>query len=145
NMYMLRNDLETSIVYFSELYHHQPGGRFATNAHWKVAWLTYRLNKRDEAARLFDEHIALYPGSAQVPAALYWRAHVAEDKGDKGLARAYYQKISENYLHFYYANLSRNRLPQLSGTQVTDPPGLEKLPRPPAAPGNWDSPADNLR
>jgi soluble lytic murein transglycosylase len=145
NMYMLRNDFGTSASFFTELYQHQPSGRFAANAHWKAAWLNYRLNKRDEAARLFDEHLALYPTSSQAPAALYWRARLAEDRGDRGLARAYYQKLSENYLHFYYANLARDRLARMSGNELMDPPLLGKLPGPPSAPKNWDAPADNLR
>jgi soluble lytic murein transglycosylase len=145
NMYMLRNDYETSAGFFTELYQRQPNGRFAANAHWKAAWLNYRLNKRDEAARLFDEHLTLYPGSGQAPAALYWRARLAEDRGERGLARAYYQKLSGNYLHFYYANLGRDRLAKMSGSESTDPPLLDKLPGPPAAPKNWDAPADNLR
>jgi len=38
---------------------------------------------------------------------------MAEDEGDKPLARAYYYKLSENYRYYYYANLSRGRLRRL--------------------------------
>jgi soluble lytic murein transglycosylase len=145
NMYMLRNEYEASVRAFEEIYRRWPSGRFSAHAHWKAAWLNYRLNKKDEAARLFEEHLALYPASSEAPAALYWRARVAEDHGDKSLARAYYKKLSDNYRHFYYANLSRDRLAQLAGAAVTDPQLLDKLPPPAAPPGNWDTPADNLR
>jgi len=145
NMYLLRGEFETSIRFYSELYHRQPTGRYASLSHWKAAWLTYRLGKKDEAAQLFDEHLAQYPASAEVPAALYWRGRTAEDRGDQALARAYYQKLSETFRHYYYANLSRSRLDKMAGTQVTDLPILDKLPPPAAPPKNWDTPTGNLR
>jgi soluble lytic murein transglycosylase len=145
NMYMLRGEFETSVRFYSELYHRQPSGRYASLAHWKTAWLTYRLGKKDEAAQLFDEHLAQYPASAEVPAALYWRGRTAEDRGDQPLARAYYQKLSETFRHYYYANLSRSRLDKMAGNQVTDPPQLDKLPPAATPPKNWDTPTGNLR
>jgi soluble lytic murein transglycosylase len=145
NMYMLRGEFETSIRFYSEIYHRQPGGKYASAAHWKTAWLTYRLGKYDEAAQLFDEHLAQYPGSQEVPAALYWRGRTAEDRGDQRLARAYYRKLSDNFRHYYYANLCRNRLDKMAGNQVTDPSVLDKLPPPATPPKNWDTPAGNLR
>jgi soluble lytic murein transglycosylase len=81
----------------------------------------------------------------EIPAALYWRGRVAEDRGDRPLARAYYQKLSETFRHYYYANLSRSRLEKMAGEQVTDPPLLGKLPLPAGPPKNWDTPAGNLR
>jgi soluble lytic murein transglycosylase len=145
NMYMLRGEFETSIRFYSELYHRQPAGRYASAAHWKASWLTYRLGKKDEAAQLFDEHLEKYPGSPEVPAALYWRGRTAEDSGNQALARAYYQKLSETYRHYYYANLCRRRLDKMSGGQITDPSVLDKLPAPAAPPKSWDTPAGNLR
>src|SRR5262249_51173198 len=109
NMYMLRGEFETSIRFYSEIYHRQPGGRYGSSAHWKAAWLTYHLGRKDEAGQLFDEHLAQYPGSLEVPAALYWRGRVAEDRNNQALARAYYQKLSELFRHYYYANLGRSR------------------------------------
>jgi soluble lytic murein transglycosylase len=145
NMYMLRGEYETSIRFYSEIYHRQPAGRYAAYAHWKSAWLTYLMGKQDDAVRLFEEQIAQYPGSIEVPAALYWRARMAEDHGDKPLARAYYQKLSETYRHYYYANLGRTRLNKIAGDELTDPAALDKLPPPATPPGNWDTPAGNLR
>jgi len=69
---------------------------------------------------------------------------MAEDDGDKPLARAYYEKLAQNYRYFYYGNLARERMNKL-GEDVVDPPLLEKLPRPATPPQNWDAPADNVR
>ncbi|HMF90485.1 MAG TPA: transglycosylase SLT domain-containing protein [Candidatus Angelobacter sp.] len=145
NMYMLRGEFDTSIRFYSELYHRQPNGRYASSAHWKSAWLTYRLGKKDEAAQLFDEHLAQYPGSLEVPAALYWRGRTAEDRNDPKLARAYYRKLSESFRHYYYANLGRGRLGKMTSQEITDPSVLDKLPPPAMPPKSWDAPAGNLR
>jgi len=145
NMYMLKGDFETSAKFYAEIYQRQQKSRFSPYAHWKTAWLTYRLGKREEAARLFEEQLELYPASAEVPAALYWRGRMAEDDGNKPVARAYYQKLSDNYRYFYYANLGRDRLLKLGFEDVGDPAVLEKLPPLAALPSDWDPPEDNLR
>jgi peptidoglycan lytic transglycosylase len=144
NMYMLKNDFESGAKFYAEIYQRQQNGRFSPYAHWKTAWLSYRLGKKDDAKRLFDEQLTLYPTSNEVPAAVYWRARIAEDEGDKAVARAYYEKLSENYRYFYYANLARVRLAKLGfdegGTAVV----LAKLPAVATPPRSWDAPEDNL-
>ncbi|MGH9566769.1 MAG: transglycosylase SLT domain-containing protein, partial [Candidatus Angelobacter sp.] len=145
NMYMLKNDFETGARFYAELYQRQQKGRFSSYAHWKNAWLTYRMGKRDEAKHLFEEQLELYPASGEVPAALYWRGRMAEDDGDQPLARAYYQKLSVNYRYFYYANLGRERLLALGFQDIGDPPVLDKLPPLAPFPDNWEVPPDNVR
>jgi soluble lytic murein transglycosylase len=144
NMYMLRRDYETAVPFYAEIYQRQKNGRYSSYTHWRSAWLTYLMGKKDEAKKLFEEQLEMYPASAEVTAAIYWRGRLAEDDGDKPLAHAYYQKLTENYRYFYYANLARERMAGL-GTEVVDPPALEKLPRPPAPSQEWDPPADNER
>jgi soluble lytic murein transglycosylase len=144
NMYMLRRDYETAVPFYAEIYQRQKNGRYSSYTHWRSAWLTYLMGKKDEAKKLFEEQLEMYPASAEVTAAIYWRGRLAEDDGDKPLARAYYQKLTENYRYFYYANLARERMANL-GSEVVDPPALEKLPRPPAPSQEWDPPADNER
>ena len=144
NMYLLRRDYETATPFYAEIYQRQKNGKFSPYSHWKTAWLTYRMGKRDEAKRLFEEQLSMYPNSAEVPNAIYWRGRMAEEEGDKKLARAFYQKLAENYRYYYYANLARERLPKV-GEEVVDPPLLESLPRPPAPPADWETPAENIR
>jgi soluble lytic murein transglycosylase len=144
NMYMLRRDYETAVPFYAEIYQRQKNGTRSPYTHWKTAWLTYRMGKKDEAKKLFEEQLEMYPASAEVPAAIYWRARMAEDDGDKPLAHAYYEKLVQNYRYFYYGNLARDRMSKL-GEEVVDPPLLEKLPRPATPPQNWDAPADNVR
>lgn len=144
NMYLLRRDYETATPFYAEIYQRQKNGKASPYSHWKTAWLTYRMGKKDEAKRLFEEQLSMYPNSAEVPNAIYWRGRMAEEEGDKKLARAYYQKLAENYRYYYYANLARERLPKV-GDETVDPPVLDSLPRPPAPPHDWETPADNIR
>jgi soluble lytic murein transglycosylase len=144
NMYLLRHDYETATPFYAEVYERQKNGKASAYSHWKTAWLTYRMGKKDDAKRLFEEQLSMYPSSAEVPNAIYWRGRMAENEGDKGLARAYYQKLAENYRYFYYANLARERLGKV-GDEMVDPPVLDSLPRPQAPPRDWEAPADNIR
>jgi soluble lytic murein transglycosylase len=144
NMYLLRRDYETATPFYAEIYQRQKNGKTSPYSHWKTAWLTYRMGKKDEAKQLFEEQLSMYPNSAEVPNAIYWRGRMAEEEGDKKLARAFYAKLAENYRYYYYANLARERLAKV-GDEAVDPPLLESLPRPPAPPADWATPADNIR
>lgn len=145
NMYMLKRDYESATRFYAEIYERQQNGRFSPYAHWKAAWLAYRMGKKDDAARLFDEQLSLYPTSNEASAALYWRGRLAEDHGDVAVARAYYQKLSENYRYFYYATLGRARLVKVGAQDIADSPVLTKLSSPAAPPKTWEAPPDNVR
>ncbi|HEY6252306.1 MAG TPA: transglycosylase SLT domain-containing protein [Candidatus Angelobacter sp.] len=145
NMYLLKRDYDKAARAYAEVYEQDRNSRFSPYAHWKAAWLNYRLGKKDEAKRLFEEQLALYPGSTEASAALYWRGRLAESDSDQPLARAYYQKLTQNFRYYYYANLGRDRLVKLGLQNIGDPPVLDKLPAPSALPQNWDAPGDNLR
>lgn len=151
NMYLLRNDYDRAIDSYRELRERFPQGKLAPYAHWKVAWLSLRQGRLDEARRGFEEQISLYATSAQVPAAMYWRARLAEeDERNPAKARLYYAKLDVRFRNYYYAELARTRLDSL--TRTTDPasePLLEKIPPvpPPPASDNDDIevPSDDLR
>ena len=55
----------------------------------------------------------MYPGGNETSAALYWRARLAEEDNQPGMARAYYQKLSDRFRNYYYAELGRQRLQKL--------------------------------
>ena len=83
-MYLLKRDYDRAIDYFRELDERFPNGSRASYAHWKAAWLTFRQGRVDEARKAFEDQIALYPDSGEVPAALYWRGRLAEEEGGGG-------------------------------------------------------------
>lgn len=113
NMYLLRRDYDHAIDNFRELQQRFPNGARASYAHWKTAWLSFRQGRTEEALKGFENQIALYPDSNEVPAALYWRARLAEEVGDALMARAFYQKLSSRFLNYYYAELGRQRIKKL--------------------------------
>jgi soluble lytic murein transglycosylase len=116
NVYLLRKDYDHAIDAYREMQQRFPNGARASYAHWKVAWLSLRQGRNEEAKQEFEQQIALYPASGEVPAALYWRARLAEEDNEPGKAQAYYQKLSDRFRNFYYAELARQRLKVLKPT-----------------------------
>jgi len=113
NMYLLKRDYDHAIDYFRELQQRFPKGARASYAHWKAAWLSFRQGRTEDARKGFENQLALYPDSAEVPSALYWRGRIAEEENNPGMARAFYQKIADRYRNYYYAELGRKRLQSL--------------------------------
>jgi soluble lytic murein transglycosylase len=147
NIYLLRHDYDKAIDAYRELQQRFPGGPRSPYAHWKAAWLSLRQGRTAEAKTAFEQQIALYPDSSEVPAALYWRARLAEEDGDLVMAGAFYQKISERFRNYYYGPLARERASKLNTGD--DPPHyaildhvapLSVMPETETAP-----PEDNLR
>ncbi len=134
NMYLLRVDYPTAISYYSYLANHFPRSSNAAYAHWRAAWLTYRLGKYQDAARMFDTQIRRYPNATETVSAIYWRARLFEslDHHPASAARNY-SDIVRKYPHYYYALLARVRLVELGKTQPTfdpKPAHYNPLPKP---------------
>lgn len=122
NMYLLQHDAKQAIFHYSLLVERFPNSLYAPSAHWRAAWMNYRLRNYPEAARLMDEQIERYPTGIEVPAALYWRGRIYEDEEHNfGQAANYYRSLSATYINFYYGNLARQRLKVL-GTQTPAAP-----------------------
>jgi len=118
NLHLVHHEYDQALDAFRELQQRFPTGSRASYAHWKAAWLTLRQGRNDEAKKEFEEQIALYPGANETSAALYWRARLAEEDNQPGMARAYYQKLSDRYLNYYYAELGRQRMRKLPAAAI---------------------------
>jgi soluble lytic murein transglycosylase len=117
NMYLLKHNANQAIYHYATLVKMFPNSTYAPSAHWRAAWMNYRIRNYSEAARLMDEQIVRYPGGMEIPAALYWRGRIYEDEEHNfPQAANYYRRLSAIYSDFYYANLARQRLSVL-GTQ----------------------------
>jgi soluble lytic murein transglycosylase len=116
NIYLVRHDYDKAIDSYRELQQRFPNGGRASYAHWKVAWLSLRQGRGAEARKELEDQIALYPTSSEVPAALYWRARLAEEDNDLSMAWAFYQKLSLRYRNYYYGELARQRLAKVKQT-----------------------------
>jgi soluble lytic murein transglycosylase len=147
-MYMLRKDFPSAAAYYTELVHRFPTickgaagpcSDYAPSAHWRAAWLDYRLEKYSDAALLFDEQIAHYPGGKEIPSAIYWRARIYQDQEHQpAKAAAYYLVVKDTYLHYYYAQQAADRLVELATVTPADAPELDSI-QPPTIPALTDA------
>jgi len=119
NLHLVHHEYDQALDAYREAQQRFPTGARSSYVHWKAAWLTLRQGRNQDAAKAFEEQIALYPSGAETPAALYWRARLAEEDNQPLMARAFYQKLSERYRNFYYAELARERLTQLPASTDT--------------------------
>ncbi|PYX88981.1 MAG: hypothetical protein DMG68_06670, partial [Acidobacteria bacterium] len=149
NIYLLKKDYDRAIDAYRELQQRFPNAGRASYAHWKAAWLTLRQGRNADARKEFEQQIALYPSSNEVPAAVYWRARLAEEDGDTAMARAFFQKLSDRFRNYYYADLARKELKNLKATgEPVQYALLDKIPPIDAKPqvdGDDEAPADNVR
>ncbi|HWR16754.1 MAG TPA: transglycosylase SLT domain-containing protein [Terriglobales bacterium] len=146
NMYLLKKNYDRAIDFYREIDQRFPKGRWGHYAHWKAAWLDFRQGRTDAATEAFESQIARYPDSAEVPAAMYWRGRMAEEKKDPALARAFYKKITERYPNYYYADRARDRMQLLGTGTVAHDPLLDHVPPLKAVPGEFEeAPEDDLR
>ena len=116
NYYLLEKNFDRAMVLFREVGERFPSSPRASYASWKAAWLAYRQGNRKDAKQAFENQVAWFPSGPEVPAALYWRARIAEDEQDYALARAWYTKLTEHFQNYYYGCLGRERLDKLSAS-----------------------------
>ncbi|HTC55111.1 MAG TPA: tetratricopeptide repeat protein, partial [Candidatus Sulfotelmatobacter sp.] len=91
NLHLVHHDYDQALDAFREAQARFPNGARASYMHWKAAWLTLRQGRNEEAEKAFEEQIAIYASGAETPAALYWRARLAEEDNQPLMARAFYQ------------------------------------------------------
>jgi soluble lytic murein transglycosylase len=122
NMYLLAHDSNQAIYHYKLLVEHFPNSLYAPSAHWREAWMNYRLRNYKEAARLMDEQVVRYGAGIEAPSALYWRGRIYEDEEhDFGQAANFYRSLTANYTNFYYGVLAKQRLAVL-GSQAGESP-----------------------
>ena len=133
NMYLLKHDAKQATYHYSLLVKMFPNSTYAASAHWRAAWMNYRLHNYAEAARLMDEQIQGYSAGIEVPSALYWRGRIYEEQ-EHNFAQAanYYRALTASYVNYYYALLARQRLNVLKAQAATAAPAavLSAVPKP---------------
>lgn len=131
NMYLLKHDAQQAIYHYTKLVTLFPASTYAPSAHWRAAWLNYRIRNYSEAARLMDEQIVRYGGGIEIPSALYWRGRIYEEEEHNfPQAANYYRALSATYVNYYYANLARQRLNMLGAqTSAAPAPALASVHR----------------
>jgi soluble lytic murein transglycosylase len=123
NMYLLRRDYTQAIFHYATLVKLFPASTYAPSAHWRAAWMNYRLRNYPEAARLMDEQLQSYPGGQEIPGALYWRGRIyLDEEHNSGQAENYFHALVTDYPNYYYAILARQQLIHISGQATAVPP-----------------------
>lgn len=120
NKYLVSKDYAKAEAGYRELAQRFPTGSHGSYAHWKSAWLLWRMGQGEEARREFEQQIMLFPEGAETPAALYWRGRAAEEDNEPGRARAYYEKLNQLYHSYYYGQLSRQRLETMTAPETAE-------------------------
>jgi soluble lytic murein transglycosylase len=148
NKFLVNKDYLKAEALYRELAQRFPAGSHGSYAHWKSAWLLWRQGQGAEARREFEQQIMLFPEGAETAAALYWRGRAAEDDGEPGRARAYYEKLVQRHRSYYYGLLAGQRLKTVGSADIVAvEPALANLhvPEPRLYPASSDPPADSLR
>jgi len=144
NMYLLRKDYPAAIRYYGDLARRFPRHAYAPSAHWRAAWLNYRIRQFSEAARLMDEQIAVYHGGKEIPSALYWRGRIYQDQEHRpDMAAAYYRAVARVYRHYYYAAIAQQRLQELGNVKPVSIAFLDAMQPEPIPPLSDDIPDDD--
>lgn len=109
NRYLATNDRDRYEPLFKAAYETFPADASTAYCHWKVAWAAY-LGDRPDRVALLREQVERYPDDSRAGTALYFLGRVAESQEKYGEARAYYDRLSAIYPHYFYAVLSRDRI-----------------------------------
>jgi soluble lytic murein transglycosylase len=128
NMYLLKNDYDKAIDNYRELATRFPTDSRASYAHWRAAWLDFRQGRVEQARDEFINQIRQWPNGLDIPAALYWRARIAEDQRDTATAQTWYAKLADRYRNYYYGYLARERLSKFGAFNVGSDPVLDRIP-----------------
>jgi soluble lytic murein transglycosylase len=122
NNHLVRRDTLQAADDYASLVEHFPRSTYAPNAHWKAAWMYYRLHRNAEAARLMDEQITRYQGGAEVPGAIYWRGRLyEEEEHNPAQALNYYRALDASFVNTYYGMLARQRIAMLGQQPAVAP------------------------
>jgi soluble lytic murein transglycosylase len=109
NNYLVTNDREKYLPLFKAAADTFPPDSSTAYSHWKVAWDAY-LNDKPERSTLLREQVEKYADDSRAGTALYFLGRMAESNDKYGEARAYYDQLSAQFPHYYYAVLARQRM-----------------------------------
>jgi soluble lytic murein transglycosylase len=79
------------------------------SSHWKITWDAYLADK-PERADLLRQQIERYPADSKSSTALYFLGRIQEKQNKPAEARAYYDRLTAQFPHYFYATLARERL-----------------------------------
>ena len=120
NYFVRKGEWKTAADYYRTLLAGFPQSPSAREASWRSAWNSFLQGDQDAAARAMADHIARFPDSPHVPAALYWLGRIAEDAGAEAESRQFYKSVRERFVQSYYALQAGERLKGLGSDSSSD-------------------------
>jgi len=117
NYYWVQLDRQRAVSYYQSVVDEFPTWPDADAAHWRIVW-TSVLARASDAPSLLADHLRRFPGSTFTPDALYWLGRLAEEAGNVGLARSYYEKLEARFPENYFSTQAARRVAKLP----EDPP-----------------------
>jgi len=134
NYYWVQLDRQRAVSYYQRVVDGFPTWPDADAAHWRIVW-TSVLARKPDAPSLLADHLRSYPGSAFTPDALYWLGRLAEESGNVGLARSYYEKLESRFPENYFSAQAIRRAARLPADSPVTVDVLASIPpAPPVQP-----------
>jgi soluble lytic murein transglycosylase len=109
NRYLSTNERTKYTALFQTASDSFPADTSLAASHWRLAWDAY-LDGSANQVDLFREQTERYPADSRAGTALYFLGRLEEKNGRSGEARACYERLSEQFPHYFYAVLARERL-----------------------------------
>jgi len=131
NYHWVELEREKAVVAYQRVLDSFPGGKYAFNCEWRIAWVAY-LDRHPDADDRLTTFLLKYPVSANSADALYWLGRNAERGGNPARARSYYGKAVERFPRTYFGNAAAARLAKLGPGEENRAELLEKIPPPPS-------------
>ena len=109
NRYLLTNDRDKYTPLFKAASDTFASDNSTAYCHWKVTWDAW-LGDKPEREALLKEQVERYPDDTRASTALYFLGRLAEKNNKPAEARAWYEKLSAQYPHYFYGVLARDRM-----------------------------------
>ncbi len=119
NSYVATNDRERYEPLFKAAYETFPADSSTAYCHWRVTWDAY-LGGKPERVTLLRDQIEQYPDDSRAATALYFLGRLAETDDKPAAARAYYERLTAQFPHYFYAVLGRERTRDKVAAATTD-------------------------
>ncbi len=109
NRYLVSNDRANYQALFKSCAADFPPDATTALCHWRITWDAYLADQPDRVT-LLREQAEHYPDDSRAGTALFFLGRIAEAADKFGEAKAYYQRLSSQYPHYFYAVLGRERI-----------------------------------